>query len=101
MVIGITLFIVAIVIVAIWLVIEVKRLRHKVFAMFLIALILFSYLSFTLVLRGSGIDLKTVPGLIEGGKLYFSWLGSLFGNAKSMTSHAIGLDWTGGNETGT
>ncbi|MFH1327038.1 MAG: hypothetical protein ABIH59_02840 [archaeon] len=99
MVIGITLFIVAILIAVIWVFIEVKRLRHKVFAMFLIALILFSYLSFTLVLKGKDIDIKTIPGMVEAGKLYFSWLGSIFSNFKIITSNAIRLDWTGGNKT--
>jgi len=99
MAIGTAFFVVAILVVAIWVLIELKRMRHKFFAFFLIALILFSYLSFTIVLKDSNVNLKTIPGIIDGGKLYFSWLGSLFGNAKSITSHAVALDWTGENKT--
>ena len=96
--IGITLFVVAGLIALVWLVIEVKRVRHKIFAVFLIVLILFTYLSFTLVLRNYEIDYNSPSGLMEAGRLYFSWLGSIFGNFKSMTTHAIKMDWKG-NET--
>jgi len=99
MVVGTAFFVVAVLVVAVWVLIEVKRMKHKFFAFFLIALILFSYFSFTIVLKDSKADLKTIPGILDGGKLYLSWLGSLFGNAKSITSHAVALDWTGENKT--
>ena len=99
MVIGTTLFVIAILIVAIWVVIEIKRFRHKVFAIFLIALILFTYLSFTVVIKKHDVDLKTVPGMIDASKLYFSWLGSVFGNLKSITTSAIKMDWKSANQT--
>jgi len=99
MAIGVMLFIIGILIIAIWVVIEMKRMRHKIFAIFLIVLILFTYLSFTLVMKKHDVNLKTVPGIIEAGGLYLNWVGSLFGNAKSITTHAVKLDWTG-NETG-
>ena len=98
MVIGITLFIISILIIAIWVIIEIKRLRHKLFAIFLIALILFTYISFSLTLKGQDIDFKTVPGLMKATKLYFSWLGSVFGNLKTITTHAVRMDW-GTNKT--
>ena len=82
MAIGVVLFVVGILIVAIWVVIEMKRMRHKLFAVFLIAIILFTYLSFTLVMKKHDVDLKTIPGIIDAGGLYFNWFGSLFGNAK-------------------
>jgi len=99
MVIGTTLFVVAILIVAIWVVIEIKRFKHKIFAIFLIALILFTYFSFTAVIKKNPVDLKTVPGMIDASKLYFSWLGSVFGNLKSITINAIKMDWKSINQT--
>ena len=97
--IGIAVIVIAALVVAIWLVIEVKRLRHKVFAVFLIALILFTYLSFSITLKDKEIDYKSISGLGEATKLYFAWLGSMFGNMRSITTHAIKMDWKG-NETG-
>jgi glucan phosphoethanolaminetransferase (alkaline phosphatase superfamily) len=95
---GITFFVIAILIIAIWIIIEIKRLKHKLFAIFLIGLILFTYISFSVTIQGQDIDFKTIPGLITASKLYFSWLTSLFGNFKSITTNAIQMDWKG-NET--
>ena len=96
---GITLVIVAVLIIAIWVIIEVKRLRHKIFALFLIALILFTYISFSVSLKGQDIDMTTIPGAMAASKLYVAWLGSVFNNLKSITAQAIGLDWTSKNQS--
>lgn len=93
MVVGVAVLVISVLIIAIWIIIEVKRLKHKLFAIFLIGLILFAYLSFTFSLRGQDIDFKTVPGMIEASKIYFSWIGSAFSNMKSITSNAIKMDW--------
>lgn len=98
MVIGTTLLIISVLIAAIWIIIEIKRFKHKIFAVFLIAIILFFYLSFTLTIKGQNIDLKTVPGLIEASKTYLIWVGSAFENIKSITANVVGMDWTN-NET--
>lgn len=99
MVIGPTLLIVAVLIIAIWVIIEIKRFKHKLFAILLIVLILFTYLSFTAVLKGKDIDFKTGAGLKEAGTLYVAWLGSIFGNLKSITTQAVRMDWKQVNET--
>ena len=99
MAIGVTLFIVGGLIALIWLLIEMKRMRHKVFAIFLITLILFTYFSFTYVAKKNDVQLSSVSGLLNGGKVYFSWLGSLFGNVKSLTGYATDLDWQDNNVT--
>lgn len=96
---GITLFIVAVLIIAIWVIIEIKRLRHKIFALFLIALILFTYISFSVSLRGQDVDMTSVPGVMTASKLYMSWLVSVFNNLKSITTQAISLDWVPKNES--
>ena len=98
MAIGVAVFIMVIAIVVIYTLIEVKRLRHKIFAMFLIALILFSYLSVAFIFRDQDIDFKTIPGVIIASRLYFSWLGNIFVNFKQITTKAIQMDW-GTNET--
>lgn len=100
MAIGVTLLIIGILIAGIWILLEFKRFRHKFFAIFLIALILFSYISFTLVLKGKNVNLKTSSGILQAGKLYFSWLGSIFGNFKTITTNAVKMDWIGQNKTG-
>ncbi len=98
MAIGVTFIIIAVLIAAIWIIIEIKRLKHKLFAIFLIGLILLGYFSFNLSLREQNVDIKTVSGLIDASKIYFSWVGSAFGNMKLITTNAIKMDW-GANET--
>ena len=98
MAIGITLLVIAVLIIAIWVVVEVKRMRHKIFALFLIGLILFSYLSFSFVLKNKEINFS-VDGIKTAAMLYFSWFGTVFSNIKTITSNSINLNWKG-NETG-
>ena len=97
--IGLTLIIILLVVAGIWLLFELRRFKHKLVAILLIALILFTYFSFVSVLKNQNIDYKTVPGVLKASQLYFSWLGSVFGNFKTITTSAIKMDWKGNNET--
>jgi len=74
-------------------------MKHKLFAIFLIGLIIFTYVTFTISLKDKDVTLNTVPGIVDAGRLYFSWLGSVFIKAKSVTMYAIGLDWKTYNES--
>src|SRR6056297_169375 len=95
--IGATLFTILIIIIAVWLVIEIVKLRHKIIAILLIGLVLFTYFSFTGVIDNNDIELRSVSDFIEAGKIYVSWLGTLFNNIKTITSYAISLDWIKGS----
>jgi len=99
MAIGVTFIIVAVLVVVIWLIIEAKRLKHKVVAVVLIMLIIFTYVSFAVVIKNNEIDLKTTSGWASAGKLYFSWLGGIFTNVKSITAYAFKQDWKKVNES--
>jgi uncharacterized membrane protein len=95
MAIGVTLFIVAVLVVFIWIAVEIKRMKHKVFAIVLIALILLAYFSVAVVFKGQNVNLKTIPGIIDAVRVYFTYVGSLFANFVTITSHAIKMDWAG------
>ncbi len=88
-----TIIFMSVLIAVIWILVEVKRLKHKVVAMALIALIIFSYLSFFAVFNDKKADLKTPSGLLDASKLYFAWILSVFDNLKTLTANAIHLDW--------
>jgi hypothetical protein len=96
--IGMALIIVSILVLGIWILVELRKFKHQLWAFFLIALILFGYVSFSLTTKNHDIDYGTFSGLTKALKIYFSWLGGLFGNFRSITSHAISLDWSP-NET--
>ena len=91
--IGVTLFITLIVVTAIWVLVELRRFRHKIFAIFLIVLIIFLYVTVSYVFKHNSVDIKTVPGVIKGTQLYFSWLGSAFNNLKFVTTNAVKMNW--------
>ena len=94
-----TLIIIGVIIAVIWLFVEIKRFRHKIFAVFLILLILFGYFSFVVVFKDKKINYQSISGLTEAGKIYFSWLGSIAKNMKSMTTYTLKLNWKAENET--
>ena len=97
--IGVTVLIIAALIAAIWIIIEIKRMKHKIFAIFLIAIILFLYFSFTAATNGKQFDFKTFDGIKNAGQIYLSWLGSFFSNVKTLAGNVIHMDWKG-NSTG-
>jgi hypothetical protein len=88
-----TLVVVIVLIIAVWLLFEFRKFKHKIFAVFLIVLILGTYLSFMVAIRGSDIDFTSLEGIGEAGHLYYLWLSSVFGNLKYITANAIQLDW--------
>jgi len=90
---NIALILVFVLIIVIWLFIEFKRFRHKMFAVFLIVLILFTYFSFAAVIKGKNLDLKTFDGMKQAGGLYVLWLGNIFKNVGTVTSNAIDMNW--------
>jgi glucan phosphoethanolaminetransferase (alkaline phosphatase superfamily) len=90
---NVTLIVVLVLIVAIWLIIEFKRFRHKILAVFLIILVLFIYFSFVSVVKKNDIDLKTMDGIKEAGKFYLLWFGNAFKNVKVITANAVNLSW--------
>jgi hypothetical protein len=95
---GVAFLVTAVAIIGIWILIEFKRMRHKVFAMFLIFMILFSYVSVTYVFSNKEVDLNTLPGVVSAAKMYYSWLAGVFVNVKTITANAIRMDW-GRNES--
>ncbi len=98
MALSVILFVIAILVIAIWFLFGFKRMKHKLLAVFLIALVLFSFLSFNTVFKGKEISLNNMSDLGNIAKVYFSWLGNIFGNIKTITGNAVEMDWKG-NET--
>ena len=89
-----SIFVLAIITIGIWIVIEIKRFKHKIFVILLIVLVIFSYVSFAVVAQDNELDFTSFSGVIEATKIYFSWLGSIFGNLKQITANVFKLDWS-------
>ncbi|MDP2672636.1 MAG: hypothetical protein Q8O84_02385 [Nanoarchaeota archaeon] len=93
--IAVTIIIIVLIIALIWILVELRRFKHKFFAILLIALILVSYFGFAVTLKGKDINYKSIDGLQTVAKLYFIWIGSIFKNFKTITANAIKLNWKG------
>ena len=91
-------FIIALFIVGV-LVVKARHVKHRFFAILLVLLVLFFYLTVPRVIQGHDVDLKTFDGIILTVRLYFAWLVHAFGNFQELTGKAVGMDWVG-NQTG-
>ena len=78
----------------------VKSMTVAFGLMFLFACpaLLFAYFGSLVAFKGEDIDYKTIPGLIDATKIYFSWLSFIFNNMKTITAGAVQMDWES-NET--
>ena len=93
------LIILAGVIILIWVLIEMKRFKHKIFAIFLIVLIVASYFAFSQSIKGNEINYKTPSGIVKGLKLYFAWFIGLFKNVGKTAGYVTNLNWKGEAQT--
>jgi hypothetical protein len=95
MVVAFTFIIIGVVIVAILLLVRVKKLKHEIFAIFLIALILFGVFSFTMAFKGKNVSITNMPSLEKAVKIYFSWFGTAVTNVKVITAQVVKMNWEG------
>ena len=95
MALGVVIIGVIVLIIAVYLLFELKGIKHKLFAFFLIALILFGFFSFNFVFKGEEIPLDNITDLGNAAKLYFNWVAYAFNNVKVLTANVIETDWDG------
>ena len=86
--------IIAVLLIAGFILVRVNHFKHKIFLIFFIFLILFLYSTMVLVNNSNNLDLSTTLGFFSLVKVYFGWLGNGFANLKVITANAIKMDWT-------
>lgn len=90
---GTTLIIISLIIIIVWVLLEIKRFRHKVFLISFVVLMVFLYVGVVAVLHNRQVDLKSISGIISFTKIYFSWLSSIVVNLKSISANVIQMNW--------
>lgn len=93
-----TWFLVAILILIVYLVMKVSSKKQEVAIGMTWFLFLFIVFTTTYLYISSDYKLTTFDGFAGFVKHYFSWLGAMFENVKTITTNAINLDW-GANHT--
>lgn len=94
----IIIFTVALIVVVL-LFIKFRHFKHRTFAILLILLLVFVYVTSTRVLHQYDLNLKSVAGIEKAVKVYFVWLGGAFDNLKVITGNAMKMDWDIKNKT--
>ncbi|PIN78183.1 hypothetical protein COV15_00050 [Candidatus Woesearchaeota archaeon CG10_big_fil_rev_8_21_14_0_10_34_12] len=85
--------IIGILIVMVLVVIKIRYISHKTAIVALLILSLLFYVSFSKVISDEGINLKSLSGLDQAGKIYAGWVVKSFDNLKTVTGEATRLDW--------
>ncbi len=70
-----------------------KEIKHRIGLIIISFLLIFLALSLYQIYSFNSVDLSTFDGVISAGKLYVSWLGTVFNSAKEVTSYAVHQDW--------
>jgi|WetSurMetagenome_2_1015567.scaffolds.fasta_scaffold549839_1 hypothetical protein len=79
---------------------KMRHIRHKFFIIAALLLIAFFYISASQVIGNQNLDLGTFDGVMAAGKLYFTWLVHIGGNAQQLAGNAIKMDWVGNITSG-
>ena len=90
---GTTLIIISLIIIIVWVLLEIKRFRHKIFLISFVVLMVFLYIGVITVLHNKQINVKSVSGVISFMKIYFSWLSSVVMNLKSISANVVQMNW--------
>jgi hypothetical protein len=88
------LLIIAIVVIGLFL-IKGYGLKHRLASWFLVIVIAFVVLSVIYVFKHNPVDLKSMAGIFNAFKIYFSWLVNLGGSFDKISGVVTGIDWSG------
>jgi len=91
--------IIAILVLAAFIVLKTNHFKHRVWVVLLVLLALFLYASLTFINAKNDLDLNSTKGVFDSAKIYLGWLANGFKNLKSITGNAIKMDWTSTDES--
>ena len=70
-----------------------KEIKHRVVMLAIGILVLFLGVTMYKVYSTRSVDLSTLSGLVDAGKLYASWLGNIFHSGKNVVGYAFHQNW--------
>ena len=90
-----------VIILIVYLVLKVVLKKQAVATRLALYLFVMVMLTVGYVYMSSDSEIKTVKDVFNFGGVYFSWVGSVFHNFKSLTANAVQEDWSINNATRT
>jgi len=76
---------------------KINHLRHKIWIVAVILLVIFLYMTVSLVYKENELKVDNTEDFFHITKVYLGWLGNGFNNLKSLTGYAVKLDWGSSN----
>ncbi len=89
------IIVMSIFIVLVFLLYKFKHTQHKYYGLFIVLLLIFLFATGYNIVKKNNLNLTTTNGVASLVRLYFSWLGGVFSNAKDLTGQIIKMDWSG------
>ncbi|MEK6741577.1 MAG: hypothetical protein AABX68_00100 [Nanoarchaeota archaeon] len=90
-----------VIILIVYLVLKVVLKKQAVATRLALYLFVIIMLTVGYVYMSSDSEIKTVKDVFNFGGVYFSWIGSVFHNFRSLTANAVQEDWSINNATRT
>ncbi|MEK6912906.1 MAG: hypothetical protein AABX26_03040 [Nanoarchaeota archaeon] len=90
-----------VIILIVYLVLKVVLKKQAVATRLALYLFVMVMLTVGYVYMSSDSEIKTVKDVFNFGGVYFSWIGSVFHNFRSLTANAVQEDWSINNATRT
>ena len=78
---------------AVYIFVKATNKGQNVWSYLIVVAAIFFIVTLVYVSTLPGVSLKSLNGLVELGKLYFSWLAQVGGNMFHLTGNAVKLDW--------
>ena len=94
-------FMFVVIILIVYVVLKVVLKKQAVATRLALYLFVMVMLTVGYVYMSSDSEIKTVKDVFNFGGVYFSWIGSVFHNFRSLTANAVQEDWSINNATRT
>jgi len=72
---------------------QLSHLRHKSRVIAIVVVLLFLSLTFLKVASVNSAELGSASGIFQATQFYFSWLGHVFDNLRTITGNIVRMDW--------
>ncbi len=79
----------------IFIFIKFIHMKHKIYAVLIVLLLLFLYVTAGQVISSNEIDVTSGEGVVQAATIYFKWMAHIFKNARVLAGNAIKMDWEG------
>ncbi|HLA23506.1 MAG TPA: hypothetical protein VJZ93_03155 [Candidatus Nanoarchaeia archaeon] len=80
-------------IIVVFLIIKLINAKQNLVQRFVLLVFVLLTVSIGYTVFTNDIEISDSGDIIDLAKIYFSWVGSIFGNLKDITADAIHLDW--------